>query len=144
MNLIAISESTPGPLGVNMATYAGVITCGVFGGIAATFGLVAPSIIVIEIVAKVLNKFKNSKIVQQIFSGLRPASTGLIASAGLLVAKTAFINIKEFETGGITLNVILWSSVLLAIVIWVGMKKLKLHPIVYIIFAAIAGIVLKL
>lgn len=142
MNLIAISESTPGSLGVNMATYAGVITGGILGGIIATIGLVAPSIIIIEIIAKVFDKFKNAKIVQSMFEGLRPASTGLIAAAGLLVAKTAFINLEDFKRNGLTLKTISLSSVLLAVIIFIGMKKLKLHPIFYIIFSAAAGIVI--
>ena len=97
MNLIAISESTPGPLGVNMATYAGVVTAGIFGGLVATLGLIAPSIIVILIVATVLDKFKNSKFVQALFTGLRPASTGLITVACLLVAKVALLRVSIFE-----------------------------------------------
>lgn len=144
MNLIAISESTPGPLGVNMATYAGVVTTGIFGGVVATIGLIFPSIIIIEIVATILEKFKNAKIVQAIFTGLRPASTGLITAAGLLVAKAALLNVDAFSQTGNIADLFMWLAIILAAVIYVGMKKLKKHPVVYIAFAAVMGIILQL
>lgn len=144
MNLIAISESTPGPLGVNMATYAGVITIGVFGGIIATIGLIFPSIVIIEIIANILQKFKNAKIVNAIFTGLRPASTGLITAAGLLVAKAALLNTQLYETTGKISDLIAIVPIILAVVIYVAMKKIKKHPVVYIIFAAVMGVILKL
>ncbi len=144
MNLIAISESTPGPLGVNMATYAGVVTTGVAGGLVATIGLILPSIVIIEIIATILEKFKNAKIVQAIFSGLRPASTGLITVAGLMVAKVALLNIELFsETGKIT-DLFSIFSIILAVLIYAGLKKFKKHPVIYIAIAAAAGILLQL
>ena len=142
MNLIAISESTPGPLGVNMATYAGVSTLGLFGGVIATLGLIFPSIVIIEIVATILEKFKESKVVKAIFTGLRPASTGLITAAGLLVAKVALLNIDAFEATGNIVDAVRVVPVILAIVIFIAMKKIKKHPIVYIVIAALAGIIL--
>ena len=78
MNMVAVSESTPGPMGVNMATYVGYKTAGILGGICATLGLIAPSIIIIIIVASVFVKFKNSPTVENIFFGIRPASMGLL------------------------------------------------------------------
>lgn len=144
MNMIAISESTPGPLGVNMATYAGTITQGVLGGLVATLGLIAPSIVVIEIVATIFEKFKNAKIVKAIFNGLRPASTGLIAAAGLSVASISLLDIEQFKTTLSVLDLFQFVPIVLAIIIWVAMKKLKKHPVVYILSAAVAGILLKL
>ena len=91
-NMIAISESTPGPLGINMATYVGYNTAGVAGAILAPIGEVLPSIIIILIIAKVLEKFKENQIVQDVFYGLRPASVGLIAAAGVEVVKVALLN----------------------------------------------------
>ena len=88
-NMIAISESTPGPMGINMATYVGFTSFGVIGTFLAPLSLVLPSIIVIIIVAKILDAFKESKLVSDIFSGLRPASTAMIASAGISVALLA-------------------------------------------------------
>ena len=77
MDMVAVSESTPGPMGVNMSTYVGFTTGGVFGGVCATLGLVIPSIIVILIVAKILNKVKDNPTVQKVIYGIRPASMGL-------------------------------------------------------------------
>ena len=93
LNLIAISESTPGAIGINMATYVGFLTEGVVGGILATLALIAPSLIIIIIISKVLDQFKSSPVVQGVFKGLRPASTGLIVAAGVSVAELAFLNL---------------------------------------------------
>lgn len=144
MNLIAISESTPGPLGVNMATYAGVVTAGAFGGLIATLGLITPSIIVILIVATVLDKFKNSKVVKGIFSGLRPASTGMITVACLLVAKVALLRLDLFKETGRYLDIVSIPAIILAIALYFGLKKFKKHPILYIVIAAVMGIILRL
>ena len=81
MNMLAVSESTPGPIGINMATYVGFTVAGIPGAVIATIGEVTPSIIVILIVAAMLTKFRNSKYVENAFYGLRPASSGLIGAA---------------------------------------------------------------
>ena len=103
-NMVAISESTPGPLGINMATYIGFqissdygALAGVLGAIIAPLGVVTPSVIIILIVSKILDRFKDSKYVQYAFYGLRAASFGLIASALLSVARIAFLG-AEVDT----------------------------------------------
>lgn len=143
-DLIAVSESTPGPLGINMATYVGFKTTGLFGGIVTTFGLILPSIIIIILISKILDKFKESALVQRIFYGLRPASTALIAAAGLGVAKIALLRLDIFEETGSYLDLLNWKCVLLAVLIYIGLKKFKKHPILYIAIAAAAGIVFQL
>ncbi|HIW94158.1 MAG TPA: chromate transporter, partial [Candidatus Flavonifractor merdipullorum] len=96
-NMIAVSESTPGPMGVNMASYVGFETAGPVGCVVATLGLVTPSIIVILIIARFLQKFRSSKTVDGVFYGLRPASTALIASAGFLsVVKSSLLALDQF------------------------------------------------
>ena len=94
-NMIAVSQSTPGPIGINMATYAGFNAGGVLGGLVATIGIVTPSVIIILIVAHVLNKFKESKSVQSVFYALRPAVTGLIAVAGFGVFKISVLTLDQ-------------------------------------------------
>ena len=88
-DMVAVSESTPGPLGVNMATYVGYTVGGVAGALVATFALVLPSILVILIIAAFLKHYMNSPLVQRVFAALRPAVTGLIAAAGYAVIKLA-------------------------------------------------------
>ncbi len=141
-DMIAVSESTPGPIGVNMATYAGYNAGGILGSVIATFALILPSFIVIIIVSKFLSKFSENKYVKGAFYGLRPAVAGLIAAAGFSVMKTTFY------LGGDTLST---SFNYLAIVLFVvflalmQIKKLnKIHPIIYILSGAVLGIVLKL
>lgn len=147
-NMIAVGESTPGPIGVNMATYVGYVTGMKQGGIAqailgavtASFGLVLPSLIVILIVAAMLKRFKNSPVVQHAFYSLRPASTGLIAAAGIRVAVSNLFGAPSFT--------IHWKGWLLAILLWLLTNKVKqtkkLHPIVFIGFSALVGIVFSM
>lgn len=143
-NMIAISESTPGPLGVNMATYAGFQALGVPGGIFTTLSLTAPALIVITAIYAMLTRFRESDTVQRIFYGLRPASTALIAAAGLGVAKVALLDMDLYHTTGLTLSLVNWPSLLLAVIIFAALKKFKKHPIWYIAVSAVAGIVLGL
>lgn len=141
LNLIAISESTPGAIGINMATYAGFITLGVGGGILATLALVTPSIIIIILISKVLEKFRDSTVVKGIFRGLRPASTAMIAAAGLGVARLALLRPDMFETGNI-LKIFNFPAIALAAALFWGMRKFKIHVIAYIGIAALAGILI--
>ena len=141
--MIAVSESTPGPMGVNMATYVGFQTAGLPGAVLATLGLITPSIIVIIIIAGFLQKFRQSKTVDAVFSGLRPASTALIASAGLSVAAAVFLSVGGLEEHTLSIH---WPAVILALAVFLCMrhKKLKkLHPIVFIALAAVAGAVFQ-
>ena len=99
-DMIAISESTPGAIGINMSTYAGFTTAGIPGGILATLGLALPSVIIILIIAKFLEKFRTNKLVEGAFYGLRPASLAMISVAGLNVARVALVNIPAFQASG--------------------------------------------
>ena len=151
-DMIAISESTPGPIGVNMATYVGYqtgeifgVAGGILGGVVATMGLITPSITVIIIVSKMLKKFKDSKYVEYAFYGLRAASIGLVAAACLGVAKIAFWNGTIMaETGNIVSAVNYKSIILSAVVFFCITKFKKLHPIALIVLSALVGIALKL
>lgn len=146
-DMVAISESTPGPIGVNMATYVGFTTAGISGAVVATIGLITPSIIIILIIAGFLKAFKDSKYVQSAFYGLRPASTGLIAAAGLSVAVLVLFQKDLYEATGKLTDLINIESVLLIVVLYVFtnlVKKTKdLHPVVFIAASAVIGIVFR-
>lgn len=150
LNFIAISEATPGPVGVNMATYAGYITHGWYGGILATFSLVIPSVIVILIIAKVLDKFRSNKFVNVGFSMLRPASTALVAAAGFGVLLVVFFNIEKitfdmFGNGQVIISGVNWIQILMFGCFLAAMRIFKkVHPLVFILIAAGLGIVLGL
>lgn len=143
-NMIAISESTPGPLGVNMATYAGFQAVGMPGGIYTTLSLTAPAIIIISLVYTVLKKYRESDTLSRIFYGLRPASTALIAAAGLGVAKIALLDLPLFAETGSLSTLFRWPSLILALVIYAALVKFRWHPIIYIAISAAAGIALGL
>lgn len=153
-NMVAVSESTPGAMGINMATYVGFTVGGqsglprgnIVGAVIATLGLVAPSILVILIIAKFLQKFRQSRVVDGVFSGLRPASTGLIAAAGLSVAQIALLTGAAWTGWNSLTAIINWKGVLLAAAVFVCMRVKalkKLHPIVYIAAAAVIGVVFQ-
>jgi len=155
MNMLAVSESTPGPIGINMATYVGFEAAGVPGAVIATLGEVTPSIIVILIVAAVLHSFRNNKYVDHAFYGLRPASTGLIGAACVAVILEVLTSIqlaapenglvKQAVLGtGALLNLpgLLLAAVLLVLTNWV-LKVKKLHPIVFIGISAVVGVAFR-
>ena len=142
--MIAISESTPGPIGINMATYVGYDTAGIFGGIIATLGTILPAIVIVSIVSGCLEKFNGNPVVRYAFYGLRPAVTGLIAAAGYDVLKVSVLHVDDFlKAGRITALV---SPVYLALFMgfFFAIHKFKKHPTAYIGAAAVMGIVLKL
>ena len=144
-DMVAVSESTPGPIGVNMATYVGFTTAGIGGAVVATLGLVTPSIVIILIIAALLQNFRNNRYVDAAFYGLRPASSGLIMAALLSLVAIALLHVDLFrETGSlldlIDLKSLILAAVLLVLTRWVKPTK-KLHPIVFILASAVAGAV---
>ncbi|MEG1858700.1 MAG: chromate transporter [Pseudoflavonifractor sp.] len=144
VNMIAVSESTPGPMGINMASYVGFTAAGPLGCAVATLGLITPSIVVILIVAKFLQRFRRSRIVDDVFSGLRPASTGLVAAAGIAVARIALMTGAAWTGLASLTGLFHWKGVLLAAAVFVCLqiKPLKkIHPILFIAASAVIGIV---
>lgn len=146
-DMIAISESTPGPIGVNMATYAGYRAgfsaggplLGILGGIVATLSLVLPSIIVILIIAGFLQKFKDNKIVKNTFYCLRPAVIGMLIVTLLGLILPIFVNLS----GATFFEIIDIKAIVLFGVLLFGILKFKKHPILYIGIGALIGIILK-
>lgn len=153
-DMIAVAESTPGPLGVNMATYVGYtsgakaygIAGGILGAFIATIGLIVPSIIVILIIATILDKFRKSKYVEAAFYGLRPASVGLIGAACLSIILISFFRVESIYTlfSEAAFN---WKQVVLAALLYYltnyCRKTKKMHPIFMILLAALVGIVFR-
>lgn len=141
-NIIAVAESTPGAIGVNMSTYVGFVTAGILGGIIATLGLIAPSIIIILIISKFLEKFKDNKYVNYLFYGLRAASAALILSACYSIFKIAMLNQDKFDSS----NFFDWiniKSIIFGVILAFFVFKFKKHPIFYIFISAIIGIIFK-
>ena len=142
-DMIAVSESTPGPIGVNMATYVGFSTAGIPGAVVATLGLITPSVIIILIIARVLAAFRQNKVVDAAFYGLRPCSVGLIAAAGLLVVKIALFDVDLYRQTGVLMNLFQWKAIALAAVLIVLTRYVKplkkLHPVFFILGSAAIG-----
>lgn len=146
-DMLAVSESTPGPIGINMATYVGYSVGGILGGVVATLGTILPGIILVLILAKFLEKFRGNRCVEAAFYGLRPASTGLIAAAGVTVMGIALFNVELFKTTGSFTDLISIKAFVLAAVIWVLTNLVKptkkLHPVVYIAASAAVGVIFR-
>ena len=138
-DMIAISESTPGPIGINMSTYAGFRVAGIPGGILASLALALPSVIITLIIARFLAKFRRSKLVEGAFYGLRPASIAMISVAGLNVARIALVNLNAASFG----EFFIWKALALAAALFIGLKKLKWSPVIFIVISAVVGIVFK-
>lgn len=139
-NMIAIAEATPGPIGINMATYVGYAAAGVPGGILAPLGLATPAFAVILLVSKLLSAFWKDPKVQGLFYALRPASVGLIAAAAFSVCSVSLFSLD----GGFTLH---WPSIALFAALLAAMNLPKLNKIpsgVYVALAAVAGILFQM
>ena len=143
LDMIAISESTPGPIGINTATFTGYNVGGVLGGIIATAGIVTPSLIIIVIIAHYFMKFHEQPIVRAGFYGLRPAVVGLIGAAGFEVAKVALFNINQYMASQNILELFNIKAILLFAASLYLIYKYKKHPILYLIGAAIIGIIFR-
>lgn len=145
-DMIAVSESTPGAIGINMATYVGNLTAGVLGGVIATIGLVTPSLILIVIIARFLTKFRENTLVESVFYGLRPASTALIAAAGFSVVWMDLFDLSQLVDAGDWIGFINWKSLVLAVILFIVMRHKwfkRLHPVIFIAFSALIGIIFQ-
>ena len=144
-NFMAVSESTPGPIGVNMATYVGFTTAGIPGAVIATLGLVTPSVIIIVMIAGFLKAFRDNRYVQSAFYALRPASSAMVASAGISVVAIALLRTELYAATGAILDLFNFKAIILAAVLLLAtnvIPKVKsFHPIVYILFSAAVGVV---
>ena len=139
VDMIAISESTPGPIGINMATYAGFTAGGVPGGILATFALITPSIVIALVITKIMDRFKTNKYVRAAFHGIRPAVTALIASAAFGIIKITLLDIPGYSASGLLKDVLNYKGIILFAALAFLLKKFDKHPIYYIGGAALIG-----
>ena len=153
--MIAVSESTPGPMGVNMATYVGYTVgsqqlggtgMGVVGAVVATLGLISPSIVVILIVAYFLKRFRDSKLVDSVLYGLRPASVALITAAGVEIVLFAVLRVESiWRIADASLS---WKAVVLALAVFAGTNLIpglkKIHPVWFVVASAVAGVLLHM
>lgn len=135
IDMIAISESTPGPIGVNMATFAGFNTAGIVGGVVATMGIVVPALIVIISIAKVLDKFKDNKIVNAAFYGIRPAVAALILASAWDVIQSTLFHVDQSM-----LTFFNWKAIICFVILYFLLVKYKKHPALYIALAALIGV----
>ena len=144
-NIVAISQMTPGPIGINSATYCGYTAVhnanmgnamAILGSTTATLALVLPSFILMILISRILLKYMRTPLVESIFSGLRPAVVGLLAAAALLL-----MNEENFSTPSAS-PWHFWISVTLFVATWVGTRVMRINPILMLLFAGFAGLLL--
>lgn len=145
LNMIAVSESTPGAIGINVASFAGYKAYGIPGAILASLSLIAPAIIIILIISRGLESFKNSLMVKNMFETIRPATAGLILGAMLSVMIISLFNVKLYEESGNFLDLFQIVQILIFVgFLFVLRKYKKIHPLVIIAVGAVLGIVFNL
>ncbi|MGE4213223.1 MAG: chromate transporter [Anaerotignaceae bacterium] len=142
-DMIAISESTPGPIGVNMATYAGFQNYGIIGAVVATLGLITPSIIIIIIVANFLKKFSESVMVQNLFSTLRPAVSGMLGAVAITLIIGEIFDFDTYAISGLLSEVLRYKQIIWFALLVFLTNKYKKHPLFYIAISAAVGVALK-
>lgn len=152
-NMLAVSESTPGPIGVNMATYVGNtigyteggITGGILYGVLVTIALVLPSYLVILIVQKLMTRFSENRYVQGAMNTLRPASVGMVSAAVVGILEAVLLNFGAYSVNQRWTDVLLLPNMLLFVAIFVFYQCFqKMHPVFILAIGALAGIILKL
>ncbi|MDR1262445.1 MAG: chromate transporter [Oscillospiraceae bacterium] len=145
IDMIAISEATPGPIGINMATYVGYITAGIPGALVATLAEVLPSLIIVLILARFLKAFAAHPTVKAVFYGIRPASVGMIAAAGFSVLKISLLDLPAFGLTRSIADLFQWKSLILGAVLAVALniKEWKIHPALAIAASAAIGVVFR-
>jgi len=141
-DMIAISESTPGPIGINMATYVGLSQYGFIGSIVATTGMVLPSLLIIYLIANFLKGFNEQPIVQGVLQGIRPVVIGIIGSALIAISKVTIIKMPTLYAKGQWLDFFEWKSLIIFGVFIIAVMKMKIHPIFFIVGAGVVGIIL--
>lgn len=140
-DMIAISESTPGPIGINLATFTGVQHSGILGGIIATLGIITPSIVIIILISKFLDKFHENKHVNDIFSTMRPAVIGLIATIGIGLMSTTLLDMSSLEEGFNIINLIRYKEIIFFGILIFLTQKYNKHPLFFISLSALVGII---
>jgi chromate transporter len=139
-NMLAVAQSFPGAIGVNLATYVGFQRVGFAGALVSALGLISPSIVISIFVARILNAFKANVLVKAVFSGLRPAAGGLLLAAGFGAIKLSLYT----SAFSVWYEAIRWRELVLFVALFLCIRRFKAHPICYIAAAGVAGVVLGL
>ncbi|MDR1239484.1 MAG: chromate transporter [Treponema sp.] len=139
-DFLAVAQSAPGAMGVNMAAQTGFLLAGIPGACVAALSLAAPSVAIIIVIARTLESFRKNRAVAAVFSGLRPAAAGLLAAAGLGIWRLSLLDLSVPGLAGL----FRWKEWLLFGLFFFSIYKLKGHPVIYIAIAAALGVILEL
>jgi chromate transporter len=143
VNMLAVAQITPGPIGVNMAALAGYTAGGFWGALAAALGIVSPAVLAIVMIANVLNKFAGNKYVQNAFKGMAAAVCALISVAVCKIAGAALLDAPAFAAGGRFADLLQFKAFIFFIILLFLIRRFKAHPFIYICLSAAAGLLIK-
>jgi chromate transporter len=143
-NMLAVAQTSPGAIGANLSAYVGIRYAGISGAYAAALGLIAPSIVIIIIIARMLKAFKENPIVKSLFAGFRPAAAGLLSAACFGAIALSLWNANAQSATPAWYELLRWKEALIFAVLFFLIYKFKKHPVIYIFAAGLAGVVLKL
>ena len=146
-NMIAVAESTPGAIGVNMATFAGFITAGIPGAAASTLGLILPSILVVLLVANLLENFHENIVVKDAFYGLRPASIALLCASGVRVFAVTMLSLDNIsDAAGLSgyVSALNWKAIIFGVILYAAQKNLRWNLVSFVALSAAVGIIFRL
>ncbi len=145
IEMIAISEITPGPIAVNMATYVGYIVKGVYGAVLSTLALILPQMLIVFFIYKIFHRFKENGNVLITLRGIRPVALALTTGGALVIFKSAFLKLENDTAINVDLiNILNWKAISLGVVLIIAMRKIKWHPIIYFLISGAIAIVFGL
>lgn len=144
LNMLALSQTLPGPIGINMATFAGLKVAGVAGGLIASFALVLPSLILVSIVFHFLKKFSKHPILNAVLWGLRPAASAMIAYALVIIINSVLFNFDKFNMSGEIFDIFKIKAVIILAILVLFNLKTKIHPSLNVIIAGVLGFIFVL
>jgi chromate transporter len=141
INMFAIAQITPGPVGVNMAAFAGYTTGGPGGALAAMLGIVSPAVLAIALIANVLNKFADNKYAQNAFKGMAAAVCALISVSVCKIAGAALLDLTAFNAGGRLEDLLQFKAIIFFVILLFAISRFRAHPFLYICMSAVVGLI---
>lgn len=144
LNMLAISQALPGPIGINMATFAGLKVAGLKGALVASLALVTPSLILVSVAFQFLKKFSKHPVVNASLWGLRPAASAMIAYALVVIIKSVLFDLDKFFATGYIISVFKINAFLILAILILLNVKIKIHPSLNVFIAGVLGFILKL
>lgn len=140
VDMIAISQTTPGSIGINVATFIGFVKFGIIGSVVITLGMVLPSLIITSIIARLVHYSRDNKWSMALLKGIRPAALGAIGAASFFIAEVSVLTLDRYSETRQLMDMFNVKSLIMFLIIFISMFKIKIHPIAYIVIGGVLGV----